>query len=258
MQKISDAASQFERRFSPQHVAANTFNDPADIILFMHIPKTAGMSVGKALQNAFDIFHPVSWENTGKSFRQKTKQALYIRTKEHTGEGPVRQVLMGHFGWGDVMFWKNHELPIKCATIIRDPLARFVSNYRYNCSERHPQHEAFKARFPTLEDYAQQLPNDYQLNLMIGPFYSFDDALEKLSRTYSFIGITEHLGASLDHFRNSHGLAALPEHRENSGENRSEEIPDSVRNLIAEKSHNDMRLHQLIQGFYAAPQDIKI
>ncbi|OED47232.1 hypothetical protein AB838_16565 [Rhodobacteraceae bacterium (ex Bugula neritina AB1)] len=236
----------FEDRFSPAHVAPGSFREDADIILFMHIPKTAGMSVGKALQDAFDVFHPVSWENTGKSFRQKSKQALYRRT----APAPARQVLMGHFAWSDVMFWKVHELPIKCATIIRDPLDRFVSNYRYNCSSKHPQNAAFCARFPQMEDYARQLPNDYQLGLMTGAFYSFDHALEKLCRYYSFIGVTEHLGASLRHLRLSHGLEAeLAEHRENTGGSRTagaqDDIPDAVRNLVGEKSRNDLRLHQL-------------
>ncbi|MFV1462743.1 sulfotransferase family 2 domain-containing protein [Phaeobacter sp. JH57H2] len=244
------AETAFEARFAPRLVAPEAYHDPNDVILFMHIPKTAGMSVGKALQAAFDIFHPVSWENTNQSFRNKTRKALYRRSDE---ANPCRQVLMGHFGWSDVMYWRHQELPLKCATIIRDPLDRFVSNYRYNTSDKHPQHEAFAARYPTLEAYAQALPLDYQLSLMTGAFYSFDHALEKLNRYYSFIGVTEHLGASLQHFRRSHGLAAeLAEHRENTGSKAkaAEEIPDAVRNIVGEKSRNDARLHQLVSRCY--------
>ncbi|APG49353.1 Sulfotransferase family protein (plasmid) [Phaeobacter porticola] len=243
------AETAFEARFSPRLVAAETYHDPNDVILFMHIPKTAGMSVGKALQEAFDIFHPVSWENTNQSFRNKTRKALYRRSD---AANPCRQVLMGHFAWSDVMYWRHQELPLKCATIIRDPLDRFVSNYRYNTSDKHPQHEAFAARYPTLESYARVLPYDYQLSLMAGAFYSFDHALEKLNAAYSFIGVTEHLGASLQHFRRSHGLAELTEHRENTGNQAkaAEDIPDAVRNIVGEKSRNDARLHQLARRCY--------
>lgn len=249
--ETSHAAEIFRSRFAPDRVADHTYHTPNDIILFMHIPKTAGMSVGKALQAGFDIFHPVSWENTNPSFRNKTRQALYRRSDT---ANPCRQVLMGHFSWAEVMYWRHQDLPVKCATIIRDPLARFVSNYRYNISERHPQHAAFAERYPTLESYAEMLPYDYQLSLMTGAFYSFDHALEKLNANYSFIGVTEHLGASLEHFRRSHGLPDLQEHRENtgSGPKAETEISDAVRNMVGEKSRNDARLHQLVMTCFAA------
>jgi hypothetical protein len=240
-------SNSFLQHFASDQVSAGEHYDANDITLFMHIPKTAGMSVGKALQSAFDIFHPVSWENVGRSFRNKTRIALQNRM----ANPPVRQVLMGHFSWAEVMVWKNHELPIKCATIIRDPLDRFVSNYRYNCSAKHPHSEQFRTRFPNMEDYAQNLPHDYQMNLMLGMFYSFDHALEKLVRYYSFLGVTEYLDQSLEHYRQSHGLPQMVMHRENTADSRpktdqGEEIPDSVVNLVRNKSHNDMRLHQLI------------
>ena len=244
-----DSHSAFRARFDPQHVSQAAFENDNDVILFLHIPKTAGMSVGKALQHSFDQFHPVSWENVGQSFRQKTRRALYQRTGT-----PCRQVLMGHFGWGDIQYWRNQDLPIQCATIVRDPLDRFVSNYNYNCSDVHPDKDGFKSRFPTMEDYARQLPYDYQLHTMIGAFFDFDHALAQLTQYYSFIGVTEALGPSLAHFQTSHGLRTeLHEHRENTGKTPpQDDIPDSVREIIASKSRNDLRLHQLVRGFYNA------
>ncbi len=245
----NDILRAFQAQFDPAQIQPGTFDDDNDVILFSHIPKTAGMSVGKALQEAFDVFHPVSWENVNKSFRLRTRQALYTRSTRK-----CRQVLMGHFAWADIQFWRNQELPIQCATIIRDPVARFVSNYNYNCSEKHPQNAQFRERFPQMEDYAHHLSHDYQLHTMIGLFFDFDHALELLTKYYSFIGTTEHLGASLDHLRISHGLQnPLPEHRENTGLIPApEEVPDRVRDIVLSKSHNDMRLHTLVNGFYRA------
>lgn len=242
-----DNLSAFQARFNPAKVAANAFQTDNDVILFLHIPKTAGMSVGKTLQHAFDQFHPIAWENVGKSFRFRTRKALYDRSCN-----TCRQVLMGHFSWADIQYWRNQELPIQCATIIRDPLDRFVSNYNYNCSDAHPGSAEFCERFPTMEDYAHQLPNDYQLYTMIGAFFDFDHALKLLTKYYSFIGVTEHLGASLAHFQTSHGLEkTLREHRENKGQIPPQaEILDSVRQIIGAKSRNDLRLHRLVRDFY--------
>lgn len=244
-----DSLRAFKARFDPAQVASNTFQSDSDVILFLHIPKTAGMSVGKTLQRAFDQFHPVAWENVGQSFRFRTRRALYERSNR-----ACRQVLMGHFSWAEIQYWRNQELPIQCATIIRDPLARFVSNYNYNRSEAHPAHAQFRERFPTMEDYARQLPTDYQLHTMIGASFDFDHALQMLTKYYSFIGLTEHLGPSLAHFQKSHGLAQpLKEHRENRAQiPPKDEIPARVRKIVEEKSQNDLRLHALVRDFYHA------
>lgn len=243
-----NALTAFEDRFNPDKVAPGTFADDNDVVLFTHIPKTAGMSVGKALRQGFDEFHPVHWENVGQAFRRKSRKVLYERS--HT---PARRVMMGHFSWIEINFWKTHELPIKAAAILRDPLARVVSNYNYNCSAKHPRHEQFKQKFPTLDAYAENLSFDYQLNTLIGAFYSFDHALEKLTRYYSFLGLTEHLGASLEHFATSHGLPKLQEHRQNRATKPASEaqVSDRVRNIVLEKSHNDQRLFELLQSYYA-------
>lgn len=237
----------FENRFNPAKVASGEFADDNDVVLFTHIPKTAGMSVGKALQKSFDKFYPVSWQNTAKSFRHQTRQALYERTGT-----PMRRVLMGHFGWSDINFWKTHDMPVKAASIIRDPLARVVSNYNYNCSEKHPANAQFKERFPTLEEYVEDLSYDFQLHMMIGVFYSFDHALEKLTSYYSFIGVTEHLGASLAHFGASHNLDGLKEHRENQGTApvQDNQVSDEVREIVQAKSRNDQRLFEVLQSYY--------
>lgn len=237
----------FRNRFDPNLSKPGDFSSDSDVILFLHIPKTAGMSVGKALQAAFENYHSVDWRNIPQSFRGRTHEALYARSA-----GPCRQVIMGHFGWPEVQYWRVQELPVQCATIIRDPVARLVSNYHYNRSEKHPPHREFQQRFPTLESYAHALPLDLQLTTMIGMFYDFDHALELLTTYYSFIGVTEKLGASLEHFRKSHALTAeLPEHRENTGsEGEGGDVPQVVRDIVLSKSRNDQRLHDLVMSFY--------
>ena len=240
----------FRARFDPAETPAGAHEDAADVVLFVHIPKTAGMSVGRALRERFDVFHPIDWANIPASFRARTRDALYLRTDER----PRRQVIMGHFGWPEIQFWRNQELPLKAASIIRDPVARFVSNFNYNRSEAHPAHQAFRERFPDLQSYVGQLPRDMQLNMLIGAFWSFDHALELQTTYYSFLGATERLGPSLEHFSRSHGLSGgLTEHRENVGARPVEEapeIPASVRDAVLERSRNDLRLHELVLSLY--------
>ena len=237
----------FRQAFDPASVPADRFKDNNDILLFMHIPKTAGMSVGASLQPLFDDFHSVEWDRVNQSFRARTERALHNRQVS-----PRRQIIIGHFSWAELNIWRNNELPMKCASIIREPLARFVSNYNYNRSPSHPNAAQFRERFPTMESFAKTLPLNYQLKLMIGLHYDFDHACKKLQKYYSFIGLTEHLNASLTHLARSHGLSAPPkEERVNVGKYpKRQEIPDSVRNIVLERSILDTKLHNRISRFY--------
>ncbi len=243
-----DLMARFIDRFAPGRVAENTYRAAADTMLFVHIPKTAGVSVGRSLREAFDQFHGVEWDDIQKSFRRATRAALYAQTRSKT-----RQVIMGHYGWPQVQIWRNNEIPVKCGTIFRDPVARVISNYNYNRSSAHPANASFSNRFPTLESYVKKLPLDVQLTQAIGLFDSFETVLSKLLAHYTFLGATEHLSASLRHLGHSHGLPDLREYRENVGKTKAgDEVPPELRALILDGSHNDQKIHALISRLYDA------
>tara|TARA_R110002051_G_scaffold45702_1_gene92156 strand:+ start:27612 stop:28421 length:810 start_codon:yes stop_codon:yes gene_type:complete len=243
----------FVNRFAPTHVSQGAYQATSDVLLFVHIPKTAGMSVGRSLREAFDVFRGVDWTNKAKSFRDETRAAVYTQSRANS-----RQVIMGHYGWSELQIWRNHNMPLKCGTILRDPVARVVSNYNYNCSPKHPLNETFKGRFPTLDDYVVNLPLDVQVTQAAGLICSFENLLDKLNTHYSFLGVAEHLNASLTHLWRSHGLPAQQTYRENTGP-RSQVPPLSLalRKIIQDRSHNDCKLHDLLTRLYTAAAPAK-
>lgn len=242
---MKNVFDRFADRFHPAHVAPETFAEQNDVLLFAHIPKTAGVSVGAGLRGVFDVFRGVDWQQTHQSFVAESHEALYARIQK-----PQRQVLMGHFGSQQLNYWRNHKLPLKAAAIIREPVARVVSNYNYNRSERHPPNEEFRKRFPTLTDYVENLPYDFQLNFLLGAFYSFEQGLERLVEDFSFLGVTEHLSASLLHLSRSHGLGAIAIHEKNRAIEPVADVDPVVRRMILEKSANDTRLFELLDSYF--------
>lgn len=235
----------FIARFAPSCVAPDQFREDADTMLFVHIPKTAGVSVGKALQQCFDHFHGVEWDRISASFRQATHRAAYEQTRAAS-----RQVIMGHFGWNEIMVWRNHDLPLKCGTILRNPVERLISNYNYNCSDRHPARENFMQRFPTIESYARGAIRDVQLTQAIGYVASFEGVLLKLLQNYSFIGLTERLPQSLAHLSRSHGLPQIPEYHDNVGTRPADGLHQQVSEFVHKRNHNDIKIHQLMMRLY--------
>ncbi|WP_081762268.1 sulfotransferase family 2 domain-containing protein [Paracoccus pantotrophus] len=238
--------SAFLDKFAPSRVVSDQHKASSEVMLFIHIPKTAGVSVGRSLREAFDRFHSVAWDNIPQSFRTVARSAVYQQTCRDE-----RQVIMGHFGWPEMQMFRNHEMPMKCGTILRHPVARTISNYNYNCSSAHPANEQFRKRYPSLEAYVDDLPSDVQVTQALGFINSFENALEKLVRYYSFLGVTEHLSASLAHLGRSHGLQKLREYRENVGVKRGDKkISSEIVKKIEARSHNDKRLHDLIMRLY--------
>lgn len=239
----------FIDRFAPDRVARDRFRDSSDTVLFVHVPKTAGVSVGKALQMAFDRFHGVEWNNVPTAFRKAMRQAVYDQSR-----GNVRQVIMGHFGWPELQVWRQHDLQVKAGTILRDPVDRVISNFNYNSSDAHPARAEFVKRFPTIESFVRSTGYDVQLTQAIGFVASFDDVLAKLTAHYSFLGVTERLGPSLAHLSRTHGLPPITEFRANVGSKPADDLDPAVRTLILDRNHNDVKIHTLLLRLYDLPK----
>lgn len=239
----------FVNRFAPSKVAAGQYAHHSDIMLFVHIPKTAGVSVGESFQEAFDTFHGVLWNEVTNSFRDATHRAIAEQAKSD-----IRQVIMGHYGWGELRIWLNHEMDLKCGTVFREPVSRLISNYQYNMSDKHPAREQFAAKFPTLESYVRAAGPDIQVRQALGLSSSFQNILEKLTRHYTFLGTTEQLSASLAHLVRSHGLRPMREHKKNVGKSEKPELDSELMAIVRRKCANDAAIHELVSRLYSAAE----
>ncbi|WGV14605.1 sulfotransferase family 2 domain-containing protein [Fuscovulum ytuae] len=236
----------FLHRFGPRWTQEGRFASDADLMFFVHIPKTAGMSLGESLAAAFTKFRSVAWPHVERNFRLQVRQALYLQTQK-----PMRQVVMGHFGWKELQTLHQQDLPLKCGALLRDPLARLVSNFNYNRSEAHPGHGAFRKRFADVESYARQQPFDLQMTQAIGWVDSFDRALARFTMHYSFLGVTERMTASLAHLARTHGLTGLEERRVNVALiPPTESISEELIEIVERRFHNDAKLHRLLMRLY--------
>lgn len=241
--------ARFSARFDPRHVPAEAFFAPDQVYHGVHIPKTGGMSFGKALAENM-TFHPVPWYDTQGGFADMDAQA---RAAARSDGGP--QVVMGHYGWGELIAPIKEGRVVMALSFVRDPVARLVSHFDYNRSTAHPNFEAFRAENPSFEDFVAGQALNPQIKQLIGRRPTFDLLLTGLATHYSFLGVSEHFAAGLAHLGQSHGLSEMTEYKKNAAERRfyagRTEVSADLTARIYRAHFEDLRLHRLISSFYA-------
>lgn len=240
-----DLLAAFKAKFDPSRTDAGAFATPDEIMLFVHIPKTAGMSLGLTLQKAYDVFRPVAWDRVVESFDEETRAAYADRSVG-------RQVVIGHYGWPRIAELKAAGLPVQAGSFLRDPAARLASNYDYNCSPAHPWHADFRAQYPTFDAYIEGFQPNFQCMKLGGEEATLPQVIETLVTDYTFLGLTEAFGASLRHLGRSHGLAGLTEFTQNRAPNDSPRtrITRAARERIYARHGDDLRLVRLLKDLY--------
>jgi len=126
-----------------------------DFWFFVHIPKTAGSSLSAELRKALRPYRnlSVNYANLKASFDADLQDVVdaYLKDPEfqngRSASGHVPMDLARQLGQADPR--------VRYFTFLRNPVARVISDYRYQRTPMHPPHEKFIKDFPTLESYVE-------------------------------------------------------------------------------------------------------
>gem|GEM_PF-919515 len=107
----------------------NQQENKAEILIFSHIPKTAGTSLRNILSNNYknsEIFNCYGDNPERKSTKQLVEELSQLLAQE---KQPQIKVIAGHMGYG------VHQLippyPVKHMTVLREPTERVISYYSH-------------------------------------------------------------------------------------------------------------------------------
>jgi hypothetical protein len=170
--------------------------------MFVHVPKTGGSSMNGELMPVYGpskhIF--IDYYEEGRTYHELIDEAVdkFLAAAEEkrfrfcTGHLLAPQVTR-------IM----HSLPdVRPFTMLREPVSRVLSDFRYQRSDMHPSNEAFRAQFPTLESYIDQLgeANKFAVHLLPDALRLAGDpdpCVEYLIDTFCFVGFQELFSVSL-------------------------------------------------------------
>jgi hypothetical protein len=118
--------STIEREPTPRSPA------PRADVLFVHIPKTAGISLYTAMAKQFGPEHSLRYPRSTEAFKQQ-----FMRLSDE--ELHRYRLISGHF---NLPFWLQRDLGGRViVALVREPVERALSTYRYTMSfTGHPRH----------------------------------------------------------------------------------------------------------------------
>jgi len=203
----------FKRYFDPMRTMGALW-------LFQHVPKTAGSSLREEIGGALRENRPatnihVDGMDPAIPFHERLDLAVEAFATR-CGDNAYR------FASGHI--FARHVARIRAAapqthlfTFLRDPVSRFVSDYRYQRSPMHPGHEVFQRDVPTLEAFlargwtANQMAQ-YLLPLELVRARDPARALDYLLDNFEFVGLQDDYDASFRILARLIGIEREPSH----------------------------------------------
>lgn len=196
-----------------------------------HVPKTAGSSLRRELADELWPNANIHLDGTDPSVPYHERLDIAVGDFLKSMKKRPYKLASGHIFARHVATIDDAAPHAKFITFLRDPTARFISDYRYQRTPMSPGHERFRQDFPTIESF-MTLPwtrnqiSNYLLPKDPDPAGDADRAVDFLLDRFEFIGLQEDYDLSFQALARRIGFNRKPTHR-------VRENPDSSDNPTA-------------------------
>jgi len=197
--------------------------NPAKPLLFIHVPKTGGSSLGKV----FGLWFP-------RTIHAALVQSVFETIKNNPSTKACT-VYYGHIPKVPVG-WSNQVM-----TVLRDPFNRAVSEYF------HRKRRKMELPYGSLEDFIKRAIQSSMATRFEGETVTLDNYKEYIDKRHLFVGAMEHLQASIDGMADVLGKQSVKVEKLNVGKHLYDEpIPEHLREEFEAKYALDVAIHRYV------------
>lgn len=168
-------------------------DDGKALWFFLHIPKTAGSSFATELAS---LLRPqaqigLNYHDRSIPFPVQRQRAVDGFIKRLATEG-IR-FAHGHIFYPLVQPIAEAHPDVRIVTMLRNPVKRVISDYRYQCTPAHPLAKDFMAEYPTFESYASSRAAQNKLFLFLAKDAKepVEEVVRRMDREFAFVGLLE-------------------------------------------------------------------
>jgi len=225
--------------------------NPAEALIFLHIPKSAGTTLNRLIEWEYPLFDMYSVDPV---FFRWSRARLWRLSKRRLQRF---RVFKGHMPFG------LHELLPQSATyitVMRGAVERVISAYYFMSNYMlHPNYWKFRREGWTLEDFVRRSPREnVQTKMIAGADYDAPCTAETLLRAkenlqhFSVVGLTERFEESLALMKLRFGwkLDSYSSFNVTRKRPKKRELPQSTLDLIAERNRFDMELYECARNLF--------
>jgi hypothetical protein len=227
---------------------------PEDTLTILHIPKTAGTSfvaqIGRAAVPWAHVVNGRYYPDIGKVLGNARDHLVELK------EGILNhtyRVVIGHMTRRDVIFSLDGAETMRFAAFIRDPVARFVSEYFYAVSPINPGYADLIERYPTLESF---IDNCVDANVITHYLERYRgqpvaDIISDLKKYFCFLGYVENYEKDARELCNLFSKKPFIEDHLNALSMKRPPIASKSLDRIREINARDMEFYTLVQQMTA-------
>lgn len=174
-----------------KYVAEN--QDREKCWFFVHIPKTAGSSFRLDLVGIRSPAYNIHVDDDNRDVPYKQKIVDAVRAFNAKLPTTSFQFASGHVPVETLAAEVERSGDLQLITMLRDPIKRVISDFRYQRTPSHPNHREFIEQFPTFESYfeAPWAQNRMFQFLRPGATASLDECIKHVIDRFAFVGIVE-------------------------------------------------------------------
>lgn len=237
------------------YIKKNSVSD--GLTIFHHIPKTAGSSLVREMRDHIGGYHPfhVNYKRFSggdinyHDIRPQLESEMHSVIDEALVKYSSSSVhsMSGHFYASHMKRLLNVFPSAFFFTFLRHPVARVVSDYRYQCTPQHPPHRSFIREYPTIMHYLDnEDDHNKSFDYLLGRDVQIVDGISYIENNYSFIGIQEMYPMSFNILFRFHGINAFPKLHIRPTQNldvNAVKVTDKLRLAIMDRNKKDASIY---------------
>ncbi|RTE94731.1 sulfotransferase family 2 domain-containing protein [Bradyrhizobium sp. LVM 105] len=182
---------------------------PAPPLIFLHIPKAAGSTLNSLLMKSYKF----RADSRGDSFfaRYTPRELVDLASVPRSEDDRTRPVFFtGHINLDNEIF---RSMPVRyvAITLLRDPIERVISHYRFNSTQPSVFQDAIRDEGLSIVDYCRKFAGTVRKQYEVfAPDGSVDVALRRLAEEVSFFGLQSEFGQYVEALGRLLGLPVNP------------------------------------------------